>query len=105
MIASIVLRMAVMLVLALVLWSLPPRVTRMVSYAGALAVLLWVDAPFALQVGIALAVVHGAIHHVWPFIDRRGYNHDHDPTVDVACHLVMLVYAHAVFSDRLVVFR
>lgn len=39
---------------------------------------------------LGLAVIHGMIHHLWPFMTSTGYNQLWSPFYDVVWHLVML---------------
>jgi hypothetical protein len=85
------------------LWLLPARVTRTLLYAPFLAFLLIPGIPLGLQIGIALAIIHGIIHHIWPFLGSNGYDPRHTPFYDVTWHTVMMLYAHYYFADRFVV--
>lgn len=40
---------------------------------------------------VLVAMVHGGIHHLWPFMTPEGYNHAWSPFYDVVCHLIMLL--------------
>ena len=91
--------------LQVVLWLLPPKLTRALIYGPCVVFLLIPGVALELRIGVVLAVAHGLIHHAWPFISSEGWDARHSPAPDVLCHSVMLIYAHSIMGHRLLGFE
>ena len=48
---------------------------------------------------ILIAMMHSAIHHIWPFINKQGYNIRESPFFDVLCHLIMMIWSYNILDN------
>jgi len=99
--SALVVRLATVAAVEAGLWVAPSKVRTVTTYAPAILALSS-SVPWALKIGILLAVLHGIIHHVEPFISAdRGWDERYTPFYDVVWHFFMMVYAHYVFEPYL----
>ena len=49
---------------------------------------------------ILLGMFHSAIHHIWPFLDRNGYNYLEEEFYDVFCHLMMIFFCFQLIREN-----
>ena len=102
--ALILLRTVFAVACGFLLWNVPLRQRQALVYGPAFALLFFPLScvEWQAKVGIVLSILHGMIHHRWPFIDASGYNKQHTPVYDVICHELMLLWAHLSFRNNIV---
>ena len=83
-----------------VLFVLPSNWYRL-AYLHGISTLLLIFSHTSLNYFIILAMIHSAIHHLWPFMTHKGYNQDASPFYDVLCHTVMIYAAHNLVAEHL----
>ena len=72
---------------------------RLVYLHGVSTCLLLLDTP--MRPFILISMLHSAIHHIWPFINKSGYNIKETPFFDVLCHLIMMVWSYNILDEKI----
>lgn len=83
----------------LTLLILPSDFSKLV-YLHGISLICWFLSDDKLRMYILFAMLHSAIHNLWPFLTAKGFDPSYDSIYDIICHFCMMFACYQLIREN-----